>query len=199
MSDYPDFTISSLLKGLYTGDPKPLAVDEWGNMIAMLKAMYNSTPTDLKCDVDGNIVINLSAQALTRLLVRPTYGGALVEEYWDNVDSFDETELFNISGTGIIYGAYLWVNGYATSYMDKWRFYIDGNLQNDLAFKYMAENYFTQPYGANPICTRYDRENHKYGFVWPCNVTFESTLVITYLETAFDEPEVISGISYAKL
>jgi len=103
MSDYPDFTISAVLKGIYDEKPKALAVDLAGNIIAMLKAEYNNLPINLEADVHGNLSINLNAQGLSEIIQRNKYGTPIIDISNKNMPD-GTNEVFSVSGKGYVYG-----------------------------------------------------------------------------------------------
>ncbi len=148
-------------------------------------------------DYTQHAFIDIVAQTLGRVLTRPTYGGAISSNIALTVASASPTTLFDISGEGIIYGGYLWVDAIATAVIDKWLWYIDGNLQNSLRFDRLFDNNCTQPYGAAPVLTRYDEVNYDYGLIWVPAITFESGFIVQYSESYGRTPDVRSGVSYA--
>lgn len=109
MSDYPDFSVVSLLKGFYAGAPKPLALDANGYMIALLNGLYGGNPTGLQCDASGNIQINLKAQDLDELTNRSKYGAPDHDTSITSVAGGATETLFTLSGKGQIYNNLVYV------------------------------------------------------------------------------------------
>lgn len=141
--------------------------------------------------------IDIWTQTLGRVLMRPTYGGAVSFYNVLNADAGVRTLLIDFSGQGMIYGAHLLVNAADTVENDQWLFTIDDNLQSAITFGEVRENGFEQPYGCDPICTRYDDINNNYSFIWPRGITFDETLKIEYSENHGRTPELNYGFSYA--
>jgi len=138
MSDYPDFTITALLKGLYAGELKALAVDVDGNMIAMLKALYGIVPTTLQCDVDGNMQINLVAQELSQIINRFKYGAPDYVTDAVVVNELETATLFETFSRGQIYASVIKVAG-SLATADKFIVTMDGEVISNVTIQTLYE------------------------------------------------------------
>ena len=141
--------------------------------------------------------VDLFAQTLSRILNRPTYGGAQVSTVVKAAVANDDTLYMAIDGPGMIYGGCVAVWAGMTQEHSMWLATIDGNAQCPAPFDILARFNMGQPHGTSPICTRYDMINFEYGFILPYGITFEENAVFSYREAHGDTPMVMMVMTYA--
>ena len=197
MSDYPDFTITALLKGLYAGNPKALAVDVDGNLIAMLKALYGVLPTTLQCDVDGNMQINLNAQGLPQLTSRAISGAPDRESEEDAAVPPGLSSLLTITGKGQIYSCLVIVAGAESHGEDIPYFTMDGKVMNYLDIVTLMSNRLYHPNNCPAYVSRYDDINFLYTVSMSAGFTFETNYVLSYLNNTEEDVSVIYDVAYS--
>jgi len=75
--------------------------------------------------------VDIAYQALSELITRPTYGGAIGSSGSKTVYANNTVTLINISGQGMIYGIYVRVSHTATQRDSGVRLELDSNLLFD--------------------------------------------------------------------
>ena len=196
MSDYPDFNISALLKGMYAEEVKPIALDKNGQLIAVLKALYGTIPKGLQCDANGNITINLNAQELNEVITRNKYGvpNRKTDQIYPVKDT--ETDVLIINGKGIVYASYIFT--YSTNYTinDYFSIYLDNANIGSYSWYFMTyHNLYNMPH--LPICcVQFDEIKPALTAQIAVKYTFEEQFKVTYY--AYDSGLVIDyNVIYA--
>lgn len=197
MSDYPDFTITALLKGLYAGDPKALAVDVEGNLSALIKGWYGTTPMPLNLDIDGNITamlkalnvaapinvqadaggniqVTLIAQELSELINRFKYGAPDVSSFADSVLAGNTEEIFSVAAKGQIYSAYVNLESTGSLALASVESQLDAQSMEAITLADMMERQLVLGTKHPVVLTRYDDVNYKYTVMIMPGFTFES-------------------------
>ena len=180
MSDYPDFNISALLKGMYGTEVKPVALDKEGHLVAILKALYGTIPTGLQCDVDGNITVNLNAQALGEVITRNKYGACEHKEATIFVISGETKTVIDISKKGMCYLATLSYKGVSDSKGDTIGVFIDDKtiIYDSVQGISTLNSYSIYD---NPMSITYENDTDYWWKVrMTCGYTFEDRYKITF-------------------
>ena len=174
MSDYPDFTISALLKGLYAGNPKALAVDQVGNMIAMLKGKYLGSPIDLETDINGNLNISLEAQALSEIINRFKYGTPSFDGFIDTIPASGSDKVFTLRGKGQIYSAFVNITGTASLGALILDPQLDSYTMEMVSLADMYDSQIVVGTGQPVVLAKYDDVNFEYAVIIEPGYTFET-------------------------
>jgi len=95
--------------------------------VDIVASSIGNLPIDIKAQTISNLDIDIAAQTIERLIQSPSYGGARQFHSSTGADPDVETLIGRISGSGIIYGGYLfWQYDEANPY-DEVKVVIDGN------------------------------------------------------------------------
>lgn len=197
MADYPDFTISALLKGLYLGVPKALAVDSVGNMIAMLKGQYAGSPINLEADASGNIQINLVAQELSELINRFKYGAPDLDAIYKVVAAGATETVYELTGKGQIYTSYMTIDSTVAQQNNVIEIFLDGEritTQNYISLKV----YNMVDHTKYPIAlTEYNEVDYTYTVIMCVGYTFETSIEMTYYNASAVSVTVYGEVVYS--
>jgi len=141
--------------------------------------------------------VDIIQQTLSRLQVRPTYGGARIIDVSGAVSPNTETLILSISGTGMYYGVYFWATSTGTQQNDYIKSIVDGGIIYLPTFKEYNDNNFIILPGAEGAATVYDEVNYRYAGVAGYGKTWESTYKIYYVETHGRTPTAALKFCYA--
>lgn len=141
--------------------------------------------------------VDIAYQALAQLIVRPKYGAAQISDVTKAVNAGGLTEFYNISGKGVTYIQWIYVEGTATQKNDYGVLIIDGVNMGTPTFEESRKGGFTFPVSAFPTLGTFDEVNFYYSFYFGRGYTFESTCVGYYIETHGRTPSVRKGLVYA--
>ena len=131
--------------------------------------------------------------------VRPSFGGARSDMYFDNVAASAWTILHTIVGNGIIYGGNIIVAGAATQQTDVIAMSVDGTNLGQSIILQLNDWKFTGLYDSVVHEIFFDNVNFVYVIGLMPGITFESSIEILYQETYGRTPVVRSQIIYTEI
>jgi len=129
--------------------------------------------------------------------VRPTYGGAIIKSGSKEVTANAQTNLVNIAGKGMTYGGAVWLDHTLTQANSRVLLGCEGIAITDLSFVRLNEYRITIPESMVVFLNRYDSINFIYCVGIRYGVTFESSLILNYLEEHGTTPTVHYRLVYA--
>jgi len=141
--------------------------------------------------------VDIAYQALSELITRPTYGGAIGSSGSKTVYANNTVTLINISGQGMIYGIYVRVSHTATQRDSGVRLELDSNLLFDESFADLNTYGISYPRGYPLTLSKYDDTNFDYCVLIPYGLTFESLINLRYREEHGRTPDVYYSVVYA--
>lgn len=144
--------------------------------------------------------VNIRLQELARLLVRPVYGSALTDTYIDFIAADSTVTLFELTGSGQIYGVSINSaspdESLASNKVDIW---VDGERQFMESLLWLNAGPSQLDRGLFPVCTQYDDVDFFYTVVIPGEVTFEESFKIRYQHVGDELMLMRAYLSYAKV
>jgi len=150
-----------------------------------------------KGTVDWYRGIDIVYQNLGEIIQRPKFGIVAPAEYANFVAASAVTTLVDISGIGNIYWGSIGVTGAGIQEDDYFIFTIDGIPLTSATFR-RAEDYGTNtPRLPGVFLDKLDNVNFRYSAALGANITFETSVVIQYVETYGRNPYVVSRLVYA--
>lgn len=197
MSDYPDYNVAAILKGTYAGDPKAIAVDVNGYMIAMLSALFGGNPTNLQCDASGNIKINLDAQDLAELINRNKFGTATRGLTTIVCAGSSSTGIFNIYGKGYCYGLLLYIADADVSILDTITCYLDYNIIFEPTWQNLKTMDLTTSLYTPAHLMVYDVTTPYFSAAFLTGYTFETHIGLKYTVNGANAVTVTTECVYA--
>lgn len=129
--------------------------------------------------------------------VRPTYGGALIASGSKPVKPHVQTNLVNVAGKGMTYGGAVWLDYTLTQANSRVLLGCEGIAVTDLSFVRLNDYNITKPESLVVFLNKYDSINHIYSVGISYGVTFESSLILNYLEEHGNTPTVHYRLVYA--
>lgn len=152
------------------------APDWWGQNVV-----------DIIAQTLASMQVDVYAQTLEHVTNRPTYGGADVGIVSVTKDVAAKYELVTITGTGMLYGGYLYLESDATSNGTIITLAADGNELWTASIVSMYLQNVTNESEHLIRLSLYDNVNYFYCLVFGHGITFESTLqLISYQAINFD-------------
>lgn len=141
--------------------------------------------------------VDIAYQALAQMIVRPKYGGAVWTIGVETVDANAVKSLVSVSGKGMIYGGFLYLDHTATQKTGIAMLKIDGDDVAGLALDYM-DKYSIDKSWAHPFyLLGYDDINFIYSVALSYGLTFEESFEILYEEQDGGTPQVWANATYA--
>jgi hypothetical protein len=156
---------------------------------------HKLSDVDILAQSVGDIHINIAGQDIAQIINRPTYGEGEKSSFSTSVAAMDDSDLVTITGTGIIYGGYLYNYDYNIHSNDIVTVTIDGNQIFSDSYYNMNTNNLTHMYGAPVYLTLYDTENYKNGLSLSPGFTFESNFVLNY-NNPYGNSTFVKGMIY---
>lgn len=142
---------------------------------------------------------NIAYQDLAQMIVRPKYGGTKLHYVTGALPASTATLVMYISGTGMHYGAYFYIDAVDVVDNDYLSFYIDGESLSLPVFGSFINYNFATPPGTEPFMTFCDRVNHVYAGCTGMGKTWETAYALYYNETYGRNPLVTLYYYYALL
>jgi len=143
--------------------------------VDVVAATVGNLGIDIKAQTISNLDIDIAAQTIARLIQAPSYGGARYFVAGGTANPGDEISMFNISGTGIIYGGYIHLSGLQTPEHGYLGINIDGQGEHWVGI----DDFDTQGIDSDEAFvffnTLYDDINYIYQFKFMSGITFESS------------------------
>lgn len=198
MADLPDWFAASVIKGWDGSALKTIKCATTGELYILLSALYNSTITALKSDSLGNVFMNVKAQDLAEVINRPKYGACNLAIHDTTITAPGDTELYTVTGKGIVYGGYLTVYLAGESHaVDTMSLVIDGTTMA------VEDPMFLNIYGLTKhpasffTLVMYDETNWYYSLIFANNITFETSVSIHWQTITTDNCKIRSELLYA--
>lgn len=139
-SGFPDYYSSLVIHGEYAGAYKAIGCDSQGNLIALLKGLYAGDPSPVALDVDGNIKVNISAQGLANVFSAPWFG-TYDPEVTTGLSVYPNSELEILSATKKCTCAGIFFSASGTNILlgDSLRVVVDGESLFSSTFQSMLD------------------------------------------------------------
>jgi len=141
--------------------------------------------------------VDIAYQALSEMIVRPKYGGAIGSSGSGLVAANSLTTLLSISGKGMIYGGYVWLQHTSTQKNSYVQLEIDGQVVAGDSFLTLNGIGADKPRACPIPILKYDDTGFTYCVGFAYGVTFESTLKVQYDENHGDTFSVDYNLVYA--
>lgn len=141
--------------------------------------------------------VDVSYQALAQMIVRPKYGGALLAWGSKTVTANTQNTLVGIAGKGMIYGGAVWLDYTLPQSNSQVWLGIDGYTITNLSFERLVEYGIDQPRSWPVSVHKKDSVNYVYSVGVSYGITFETQLVLAYLEEHGTTPTVHYRLVYA--
>jgi len=154
--------------------------------------MASGTP-----DWYGFRMVNIFAQDLSEIINRPTYGAAQRSAGGTSATPTGLTTLVTVSGQGMIYGGYLYVDGTGTCDTDIWQITVDGTVMSASSLFQVNKRKITDKHMDILYEVNYDDTSFLYTHGIMPAITFETSFDIKYSETNGRTPVVVATVIYA--
>lgn len=195
--DYPEGHRISVIRGWDGTTFRNIKVSSTGELYILLSALYDSTILPLKCDALGNALMNIKAQDIAEIINRPKYGGAVVSEISLVINAGYAGSLVNVSGKGMLYGGTIHVDGNTSHSTDDVILRIDGSTVKWTAYDKLKKYGCTKPHTHLVWLNVYDDTIFRYSVGFMYGITFESSLVLSYINNGIDSIGVYGCLVYA--
>lgn len=146
---------------------------------------------------DYNVGVDVALQALSQLIVRPKYGGALLAWGSKTVTASVQNTLVGINGKGMIYGGAVWLDYTLTQGSSQVWLGIDGYTVSNLSFTRLIQYGINKPRSWPVSLLHLDSVNFVYSVGISYGLTFETQLVLAYYEQNGFTPTVHYRLIYA--
>lgn len=196
MADYPDFTVIARLKGEYAGAEKAVALDADGALQTLLYGTYSGANKKILTDIAGNVRMNLYAQDLDEMVNRFKYGAPLSSGYQLPINASAYTTFYGISGKGYIYYCDIALDPATSHASDHVKVTMDGEAFVTYAFGWLNDYRNLTDSDLYVALRVFDDTNFMYRVNLLRGFTFESTVVIQYMNTIADTPSVTRLLLY---
>lgn len=141
--------------------------------------------------------MDVAFKALGAMIVRPKYGGALLATGSKYCTKDTQNTLVGINGKGMIYGGAVWLDYTLPQSNSQVWLGIDGYTITDLSFERLVEYGIDQPRSWPVSVHKKDSVNYVYSVGISYGITFETQLVLAYLEEHGTTPTVHYRLVYA--
>lgn len=152
---------------------------------------------DVVAQTIANLAININAQALSRVVQRPSYGGANIVRSTAYPGANSRSLIFSITGTGITYGGFFWAYASVSHALDYIDFEIDGVNHQGCTFSILNSAGVVNPLGTLAYLLKYDETQFYYVIGFPSGITFESSLKCYYTNQYSTTPTLFYYFTYA--
>lgn len=141
--------------------------------------------------------VDIAYQALSELIVRPKYGGAIGTFGTKQVTASDNTSLVSVSGKGMTYGAYVHLDHDQTQKDSKIQLYIDGNQLVRKSWQTLYDYNIGYARAFPVVLNWFDDVGFIYSASVSYGLTFETGVEIIYEEAHARTPIVAYSLIYA--
>lgn len=141
--------------------------------------------------------VDIAYQALAQMIVRPKYGGA--ESAWGSqiVGANATNALVTISGKGMLYGGVAYISYALTQAKGLFELKIDGSFVTDKSLVTMNAFGIVKPQSYPVYLLKFDDTNFVYSVAVSYGVTFESEVILSYVEDDGGTPTIYYDLTYA--
>jgi len=147
----------------------------------------------------SRVDVNIIAQTIDQLIQRPKYGICAPASFSGYVDANTTTLVASVSGVGIIYQVFFYVQSNASQANDCFIFEIDGVQIPSATFAQAIQFNSVQQGNAAVHTDCFDEVNFRYSGSIGYGITFESSVKAYYKETHGNTPYVSGMVLYATI
>jgi len=141
--------------------------------------------------------VDIAYQALSQMIIRPKYGGAIVSTLQGLCNASGWTDILTVIGKGMIYGGMIYFDHTSTQRDSYPALYIDGSGVLGRTFSVYNKNSIVTP-GAHPLwLSKYDDVNFIYVLNFSGGITFETSLLFSFREVHGTAPVFTFTMVYA--
>jgi len=126
--------------------------------------------------------VDIAYQALSEIINRPKYGECDSVTFSGNTIPNSEKTMTTVTGKGISYGGYAFINPGTTQKNDIVRVYVDGSLVASASFAFLDLYNINTEYAAIAYIKKYDDAEFVYVVGISAFITFETQFKLAYLE-----------------
>lgn len=141
--------------------------------------------------------VDVAYQALSQMIVRPKYGGALLAWGSKYCTANVQNTLVGIAGKGMIYGGAVWLDYTLPQANSQVWLGIDGYTITNLSFERLLLYGINQPRSWPVSLLHADHVNRIYAVGISYGITFETQVVLAYYEQNGFTPTVHYRLVYA--
>ena len=141
--------------------------------------------------------VDIAFQALSDLIVRPRYGEAHLLKKDKTVTANDTTFLDGVTGTGMLYGGFAYLDYTSDQRLSTFTLHIDDKVILDYSFENLARYGVAGEHGYSAYLLKYDQTNFIYSVGILPGITFDESFKFYYKERHSDTPQVKIRIIYA--
>lgn len=141
--------------------------------------------------------VDIAYQALTQVIVRPKYGGA--KSAWGSkpVTANDTTQLLKINSKGMLYGGVAYMAYALSQAKGLFELKVDGSFITDKSLVSLNAFNITQPQSYPVYLLVFDDNGHVYSVAVSNGITFESEVILSYVEDDGGTPTIYFDLTYA--
>ncbi len=141
--------------------------------------------------------IDVAFQSLGQIINRPKYGGADVVDGTVIVTATSGTTLVTVTGKGMIYGGYMYLDSAASQKTGSPLLNVDGNLLTVLDFEEMNKFGLSRQWSKPYSLVKYNEVDFVYAVQLYYGITFETSFFLSYSESEGATPSVRYAVVYA--
>jgi len=127
--------------------------------------------------------VDIAYQALAEMIVRPKYGAAQNVHGSVSVSPLATTDLFTVSGKGIIYGGAIYLLSQSYQKECEPQLYVDGVLIGWESFEQLSEIEADVEHCLPLYLIKYSAPDNNYAVALSHGITFETSFAAKYKET----------------
>lgn len=141
--------------------------------------------------------VDIAYQALSEMIARPKYGVAHGIQGQVKVTKNAETTLVTVSGKGMLYGGFVWLDHDASQKACRVNIYTDGNRLTYRMFWELEKYNLIAEHAPVAYLLKCDETEFIYCVGLSYGYTFEESLVVKYSEEAGGTPMVLCELAFA--
>lgn len=141
--------------------------------------------------------VDVTYQTLGEIINRPKYGAENYDEGSVQVPVSSVTNLLTVTGKGMTYGGVVLVGPGGTQQDGKVQLVVDGDLMSGMSFTFMNDYKVTRQDSYPIYLMKYDEVGGIYMVALSRGITFETSLVVRYVEAEGETPDIVYKITYA--
>lgn len=138
-----------------------------------------------------------SGMADYQRIIRPKYGAARDFFFLDTIGANIITTLYTLSGKGMIYGGYIWINSANTQQNSVPLLVVDGEILTVLKLKELESMGLDTIYSVPVYLKMYDNVAFEYTVCFTQGITFETGFEVRFHERGGSNPLLWSQLFYA--
>ena len=141
--------------------------------------------------------VDIAYQALAMLITRPTYGGAMATSGFKTVTASSSNAVVTVTGEGMLYGGHIYLTSTGTQQNDQPILQIDSQNMSLLTWSQINARVLTRPESNMLFESKYDNVNFIYSAGIEYGITFETNIILQYVEAHGRTPTVWYKLLYA--